>query len=130
MPEFTNEERADLIKRYPFLSMGCGEGDEYCWADYIPIGWWLAFGDKLCADLAEAIEKDGVQKTFSIYEIKEKYGMLEIYCNFSESVWNVVRRYESLSRDICINCGKKATIFKKNGWVVPLCDNCYEEACE
>lgn len=131
LENLTTLDRLALVTKYPFLLLDNGlPYDDYCWADFIPYGWWKAFGEKLCEDIAEAIEKDGIKATFSIYEIKEKYGMLEIYCDFSDSVWDVVRKYELLSKDTCINCGKEATVKKKNGWIVPLCDDCFKGALE
>lgn len=130
LENLTKVDRLALVTKYPFMIFDNGlPHDDCCWADIVPHGWWVAFGEQMCADFADAIEADGIKEEFIIIEIKEKYGMLEIYHGgWGKHTRDVCEKYASISRQTCINCGKPSTIRKKNGWVMPLCDDCYEEA--
>ena len=78
----------DLLNRYPWLRITSkytytGELTdpntyEYTWADDIPSGWRLAFGDQMLEELNCLINKyDG--KDYSIEQMKEKWWDLWLY---------------------------------------------------
>lgn len=64
-------------------------------------------------------------------QIKEKYGTLRLYSGsipseiYDElSDWEM--KYDKLSSQICINCGKPAT-HMTTGWITYICDECTED---
>ena len=49
---------------------------------------------------------------------------LRLYCNYgSPELYNIINKYENLSWNTCINCGKPATHTSK-GWIAPYCEEC------
>lgn len=102
----------------------------YSLYDCIPYGWRKRFGVQLCRELKEALKKNpdkSYRKSFRIMDIKEKWGVLNIYCNsYSPEVSRVIRKYEYLSKFVCIDCGEDATK-KTLGWVSPYCNRCLEK---
>lgn len=99
----------------------------YTELDSLESGWGVAFGERLCKDLKDAIIISGGYKAlfkFRILQIKEKFGKLEIYyAGYSKEVNKVISKYSKLSEEICIKCGKPATYISK-GWISPYCDDC------
>ena len=125
----------DLLERYPWLTpynVCTGEpiedyNYEDTWADDIPYGWRLAFGDRMIEELDQLLKKYNIAD-YKIYQIKEKWGALRWYDNgFLEEGYeeysNWLRKYESLSECTCIFCGKPATHLTK-GWIMPICKSC------
>lgn len=127
----------DLLNRYPWLRITSeytytGELTdpntyEYTWADDIPSGWRLAFGDQMIEELNRLIDKYDV-KEYSIEQIKEKFGELCWYdSGFPEEgrdeylAWE--DKYTDLSYRTCICCGKPAK-YRTKGWIVPVCKKC------
>lgn len=121
-----------LCLRYPFYKLRNILTDEFCdygytWYDNIPIGWRKAFGKQLSKELKKQLKKDNQLHTFRFSEIKEKYGSLNIYTSgCSEECWKLFDKYENISRNICINCGRY-TEFETKGYVIPLCAECLRE---
>ena len=59
-----------------------------------------------------------------ITDIKEKFGRFQLYCNYgSDELYKIINKYEELSWNTCINCGKPATHTSK-GWISPYCGDC------
>ena len=127
----------DLLNRYPWLRITSkytytGELTdpntcEYTWADDIPSGWRLAFGDQMIEELNRLIDKYDV-KEYSIEQIKEKFGELCWYdSGFPKEgrdeylAWE--DKYTDLSYRTCICCGKPAK-YRTKGWIVPVCKEC------
>lgn len=124
----------ELVKDYPFLMpLNVHNGEtlpdfhyECTWLDWMPDGWRIALGLDFCKELKEAAgDHLGEVK---IYDIKEKYGELDICLgpldsDIFESVYAVIDKYRELSTRYCIHCGKPATHITK-GWIVPICDKC------
>ena len=132
------EYNKELVKKYPWLVPGYvgflepEESYDYedTWADDIPSGWRLAFGDQMIEELDQLLKKYGVED-YGIYQIKEKWGILRWYDNgFPEegykeySKW--LRRYENLSEHTCIFCGEPAK-YLTEGWIAPICKACVEK---
>lgn len=124
------EYNKQLIEKYPFLyprnvwTDEPIEGYDYSYTelDQFPTGWRIAFGEQMCAELMEALG-DNV-KDFRITQIKEKFGFLHFYTNWTTvKVDKVINKYERLSRETCINCGAPATRVS-TGWICPWCDDC------
>ena len=114
----------------------------------MPEGWRLAFGEQLCQEIQEALEEaqkldpnGGYEECaittnydskvivpyiegYRITEIKEKYGTLRWYDNgATQKVHDIIAKYERLSGDVCIRCGKPA-IWESLGWISFFCDDC------
>ena len=77
-------------------------------------------------ELNDILIKYNYADKYRIVQIKEKYASLRWYSNgipmdASEEYYQWLNKYEKLSEETCIKCGKKATHFSK-GWILPLCD--------
>lgn len=113
----------------------------------IPYGWRKAFGLQMCKEIKHSliytyIREENISKTnifkyikaylkgikllytISFSQVKEKYGTLRIYLNSStDDVYEIVDKYEDLSYNTCINCGKPAEYISQ-GWISPYCEDC------
>lgn len=145
------EANKKLVERFPFLiprnawsgkkiTEGAGfwpdspdeipEYDyEYTLLDDMPKGWRKAFGEQMCQELKDALERssdgmdDDVEDWYPI-QIKEKFGSLRFYPIWStEEIDKVIFKYEKLSLETCIKCGAPATKYTI-GWISPYCDEC------
>lgn len=142
----TKEYNRQLCEKYPFLipsnrwtgrriTEGAGfwfrepevipEYDyERTELDLMPDGWRIAFGEALCQELKEELERAGALDTYRITDIKEKYGSLRWYDNGNtREGYQIIGKYTGLSKRICIICGKPATRIT-TGWISPYCDVC------
>lgn len=92
--------------------------------DAVEPGWNKAFGKQYLKDLKKQLKKDKMLYKWRITQIKEKYGTFILYCNYgSPELYNIINKYESLSWNTCIRCGKPATYTSK-GWIAPYCEEC------
>ena len=92
--------------------------------DAMPVGWNKAFGKQYLKDLKKQLKKDKMLYKFRIMDLKEKYGTARLYINYgSPELYNIINKYESLSWNTCIQCGKPATYTSK-GWIAPYCEEC------
>ena len=122
----TVEENKELIAKYPFLQF---EPDyyEYTWADEVPDGWQIAFGDEMWAELKQILEEENLLDEFQFYGIKEKYGTLRFeYTPFSDRLEKWETKYDLKSMLYCINCGKPTKYFTR-GWINFICEDCKNE---
>lgn len=133
-------ENKTLCKLYPFLiprNRWTGKIPEdydysYTELDAMPAGWREAFGIKLCEEIKLCLDKmkPDVAAKYMITQIKEKYGQLCWYTNFTtEDLEKVMRKYEDLSKRTCIVCGKPAE-FITLGWISPYCGDCIKNEKE
>lgn len=95
--------------------------------DAIPTGWRKRFGIQMCKELKKALLKDGGRKylrEWQIYDIKEKWGRLEIYTNGDlPRVRRVIEKYGYISQFVCVSCGDDA-VKETLGWICPYCEDC------
>lgn len=92
--------------------------------DCMGMAWKKAFGKQYLDELKEAAIKDGYLKSLRIMQLKEKWGRCQLYLNmYGDNVFNVIQKYEDLSWNTCIKCGKPATHTSK-GWISPYCEDC------
>lgn len=92
--------------------------------DAMPAGWNKAFGKQYLKELKKQLKKDKMLYKFRIMDLKEKYGTLRLYVNYgSKELYNIIDKYESLSSNTCIECGKPTTHTSK-GWISPYCEEC------
>lgn len=92
--------------------------------DAIEPGWNKAFGKQYLKDLKKQLKKDKMLYKWRITQLKEKFGRCVLYCNYgSPELYNIINKYENLSWNTCIRCGKPATYTSK-GWIAPYCEEC------
>lgn len=125
-----------LVKRFPFLKPSCGyytsmfwhpKGYKYryeeTWLDSLPKAWRKAFGIKLCKELQEVIDRDGLTG-YVVEQTKEKFGSLRWYDEGGNDATDaIIDKYEKISTEVCIDCGKKAK-FVTHPWISYLCYDC------
>jgi hypothetical protein len=91
--------------------------------DAVEPGWNKAFGKQYLKELKKQLKKDKMLYKWRITDIKEKFGTFRLYCNYgSDELYNIIHKYEELSWNTCIKCGKPATYTSK-GWISPYCDD-------
>ena len=124
-----NENRR-LVERYPFLLPWgtCPTSFESTELDTMPAGWRIAFSEELCKEIMEELTRNNCVDSYRIVQIKEKHGALRWYSQGgTERIQQeIIPKYEKLSRRICIQCGRTATLISKD-WVAPWCDACAEQ---
>lgn len=131
------EYNKSLIKKYPWLyprSEWSGERIEnydYTWTelDVMPNGWREAFGELLCEEIQEELEKYNFVDEYSIAQIKEKFGGLRWYDNGVPSeckIHEIIENYSVCSEYICIFCGE-LDVPCTDGWITPVCKNCIKK---
>lgn len=128
----------ELIEKYPFLlprNVWTDKLDDnydysYCWfKDDIPEGWWKFFGLAYLDDLKEVLEKNDFLDKFRFSQVKEKLGGLRAYNNGAPEEWfSHEYAWEYISEHTCVNCGKFPVKMRDDGWMYPLCDECFREA--
>ena len=127
-----------LCKKYPFLiprNAWTGkviEDYDYSYTEWddIPDGWKIAFGDMLLKELGAELKRCNFLDKYRIVQIKEKYGELRIYDNGVPrgcNVWDIIEAYTGLSRNICIKCGRPDCAHTTAGWIIPMCETCYNK---
>lgn len=99
----------------------------YTELNMMPTGWRKAFGIQMCKEIKEALLRTGGRKMlhkYRIIDIKEKYGELRWYDNFSvPEVDKIIYKYEYISQRTCIVCGRPATGYTPvEYWKSPYCD--------
>lgn len=125
-----------LIKRFPFLKPSLGYGTdmewhrkgykyryESTWLDNVPNG-WRKLALSLCKELKQIIKEDHLEN-YVISQVKEKFGELcWYYEGGNDRIRDVTQKYEILSRNVCIYCGKSPTTHITKGWITYLCEDC------
>ena len=112
----------DWINAYPLQLLHCIPS--YTELDAMESGWRKAFGIQMCKEIRAALLRQGWKSLFKyrIMQIKEKFGELRWYDEFSTSdIQDIISKYEDISRHTCIVCGKPATKIS-TGWICPYCD--------
>ena len=90
-------------------------------------GWNKAFGKQFLKELKQQLIKDKMLYKWRITDIKEKWGRLQLYCNYgSKELYQIIHKYERLSWDYCIRCGKPTEVIS-TGWISPYCKECAEK---
>lgn len=97
----------------------------YTELDAMPDGWRKTFGIQMCEELKKELKKYNYLYKYRITQIKEKYGTLrwDSYGSPEGCEYPIIDKYEDLSQETCIICGKPATYISK-GWVSPYCEDC------
>lgn len=90
---------------------------------------WYELVIEFTQKVADIYERQGLDIiAFEYVQIKEKYGLLEIYTNCGlDEVSALIKEYEDLSEHTCEECGNKGTL-KTDGCMVRVrCDQCENE---
>jgi hypothetical protein len=97
--------------------------------DAVEPGWNKAFGRQYLKEIKKQLKKDKI-KNWRITQIKEKWGRLNLYCNYgTHGLYKIIHKYEDISWNTCIKCGKPATYTSK-GWIAPYCHDCVVKSNE
>lgn len=126
--------------KYPFLRVSNNSvypwlTEEDSWANELPSGWRDSFFENMCDDLITALG-DYINE-FEIIQLKEKYGSMRLYWNWKDenifteeqihnltnTIRDVISKYEAISYHTCVRCGKPSTGYTKP-WILPACDEC------
>lgn len=124
MTELTQSE---IIKKYPELF---GEPPFDPMKTLIAFGfevskYWLPILDRGFEKISKII-KEKELTDFRIVQVKEKFGMLSVYCNFYvDEVDKVIDEMESGVATICEKCGSLDGIYRTDGWMRIECDACF-----
>ena len=128
-----------LVKKYPWLKpwrrwhrgreqYGWDKRWRYHYTSWsgIPDGWSKAFGDIILEELNAEIKRSNL-RYFRIVDMKEKWGRLQIDASgFNDEILHIIDKYEALSQNICAVCGKPDVFVTNDGWIYPLCYECYK----
>lgn len=127
-----------LVACYPFLAPYNPWTDEvpkdydysYTWLDDMEPGWRKAFGEQMCAEIAESLRQSDKLERYRIRQVKEKYGTLRWYdSGGTDETAHIVDHYSALSARTCCICGSPASA-RTTGYVCPYCDECIPKWAE
>lgn len=120
-------------KKYPWLRLRdlySGEIDTgHDVMDDMPGGWRKAFGSMMCEELDIVIKAAELEDEIVFEQVKEKFGELRIYfAPYNHEVNEIIQKYEVLSQNICIHCGKPDVPMINGNWIRPSCRECYNNS--
>lgn len=96
----------------------------YTELDSLPLGWRKNFGIQMCKELKKTLKKENYLYKFRIFQLKEKYGHMELYPGAaSEEIYDIIQKYHYISYYTCITCGKPAH-YLTSGYILPYCEHC------
>lgn len=120
----------ELIERYPWLRKPSlykkGEFVDGTMLDYMPEGWRIAFGEQMCEEINnEILTWDKIaREKFHVTYIKNRWGGMRFYVsNGSKKLYEIIDKYEEMSKLTCIKCGGYAT-YMSTRWIAPYCKDC------
>ena len=122
----------EMIEEFPFLlprnrwTGKVSEDFDYSYNELfaMPDGWKRAFGYEMICEIKEVLEKHEFLYDYRITDIKEKYGGLRWYSmGAPEELHQVISKYEELSYNVCLICGKPVEYFTR-GYIMYLCADC------
>ena len=123
-----------LFKIYPFLNPLQKletKGFHMCFYTYslldcMPKGWNKAFGLQMAKEIKQWLKEHNITD-YEVTDVSEKCGRLHWYDNGPSQLYgDVVVKYEIMSLDLCIRCGKKASHVSK-GYMLPFCEDCVKK---
>lgn len=98
------------LENYTFIDLRFGK-------EYDP-GW-----DKIVEDLCEKIQQLNLPNDFKIVQIKEKFGGLRVYTNYTtDELQSLIRKAEELSFKTCEHCGEPGKLRNRGSWLYTACD--------
>lgn len=138
------EKNKPLIEAHPFLvplwgrrPLGPDDDPEdaydgsYTIKDLAPTGWSDLIID-MCSEVEAHAREAGIDLTkIGVYDIKEKYGELNVAAGgdgWDSKCQDIVDSYCEKSMLVCPSCGKPTKWITTEGWLLFLCDDCANEA--
>jgi len=119
-----------LLKKYPVV-FGQHKlpmtDTAMCWGFSCGNGWYdiidsLAF---LIQRENEKLKENGENITIQAVQVKEKYGTLRFYTNYStDYIDGAISMAEAMSGLICEECGSTDGVTQTTGWIRTLCKRC------
>lgn len=117
-------EKSEMFERFPFIRREDDGFSSDCWLDDMPEGWASSFGIDMCEEIKQALVEENLLDSYSIIQIKEKFGELRWYDNVSfPKINNIIEKYRQKSIRTCIKCGKPAVKVSLD-WISPWCADC------
>ena len=96
--------------------------------DDVPIDRKRAFGKIMHDEYREELISNHYLNDFQWVEVKEKYGTLLLYSNGAPmELLRLESKYVYISGFFCISCGRMNSPVLTEGWVQPLCEDCYNK---
>ena len=123
-----------LFKIYPFLNplqkletKGFHLASyTYSLLDCMPKGWNRAFGLQMAKEIKQWLKEHNITD-YEVTDVKDKRGKLHWYDNGPTQLYSdVVVKYEIMSSELCVRCGKKASHVSK-GYMHPFCEDCMQK---
>ena len=115
-----------IIEDFPwFEAKNVWTGEELGYAVGCECGdGWYDLIYNCCKEIDELYNsKNANINNLRIYQIKEKYGTLQIYLgNYIDGVNEIIDKYEKSSCRICEICGDRGRLEVKGGWIKTLCE--------
>jgi len=92
-------------------------------------GWFpmlTELSDKLDAMFREKYPE--YMENFEVLQVKEKFGTLRFYVSSApDEIYELIDEYEKKSGTICETCGKPGTLKESRGWLITICEECFNE---
>ena len=108
----------ELIAKYPRLFP---DGKCTCGVTIGP--GWMPIVDKLCADIIEVCDREGLDPP-TVEQVKEKFAGLRFYISRgNDSVRTLIREAEDRCEKTCEDCGAPGKV-RSGRWIRTLCDEC------
>ena len=89
-------------------------------------GWYRLFL-LFCKNALPYLKNNNIDKDFFFYDVKEKYGMLDMivtHLTKDETLDDLIAAYRRMSKSVCIKCGEVAN-FTSMGYISPWCEKCH-----
>ena len=130
--EFTQDQVIALCDKYRYLiprnaftaNISSSYRYTYTVGSYLN-GWYRLFL-LFCKNALPYLKENNIDKDFFFYDVKEKYGMLEMYVTHltnDETIGDLISAYRRMSKFVCHNCGEVADYISM-GWISPWCEEC------
>lgn len=131
----TQLKNKELIERYPYLQ------PRNVWTDQIPEDYdysyirgeceipkgWQKLFLQLCEDIRQPLIDANYLEKFRFSQLKEKYNRMCCYhFGAPEAAYDIIRKYEAMSRYVCTRCGKPA-VYETQGWFESYCEDCWKD---
>ena len=119
-----------LCLRYPFLKLYYLDKKQKarvlqksCWYYSVPVG-WRRISLLMFEEIRRELRKSNQPlDNFTIFDVKEKYGYLDLNTNGTRAIEKILTKYEYISSMTCIVCGDNAFGYT-DGWILPYCLRC------
>lgn len=120
-----SEKTKELFAKYPtFFKPEKGPMETLmCFGLECDEGWY-----DILDRLFKAITDLKPEKTFEVIQVKEKFGGLRVYCDYStDEIEDLIMKAEEESYRTCEICGKPGKMCSDGGWMKTLCPDCAKE---